>query len=214
MPRVALLRRGVSLQATLIACAGVYVAAFVSAGAARLFFPYPLEITEGASLEAVRGILAGQPLYSQPTPEHVPLIYGPVYFYAAALVAFATGGPSFAALRLVSLLASIGSIGLTTLLVRRETGSAALGKAEQILQIGSELTVARAHRRCTKPHCAPTAFAWRCQAPPADCVSPTHSTPIAARRPQSRAPRRNTTARSPVPGFPRSTPCASMEHAF
>jgi 4-amino-4-deoxy-L-arabinose transferase-like glycosyltransferase len=109
----------------LVAGACLYVAAFVATAAARLLFAYPLEITEGASLEAVRGLLRGQPLYDQPTSEHVPMIYGPVYFYLAALISLVIG-PSYAALRLVSLVASVGSVALISLLIKRETHSASV----------------------------------------------------------------------------------------
>lgn len=117
---------GSLLEAVLPAGAGLYVLTFIAAAAARLFFAYPIETGEGASLEAVRGILRGEPLYSQPTLEHVPQIYGPLYFYAAAAVSLVIG-PGFAALRLTSLVASFGSLLLTYLLVKRETGSAAAG---------------------------------------------------------------------------------------
>ena len=100
----------------------LYIVAFLGAAGFRLFFAYPLEITEGASMQLVRAILRGQPLYTEPTLEHVPMIYGPVYYYAAALVSL-VGGPTFGTLRVVSLVASIGSIGLIGLIIRRETCS-------------------------------------------------------------------------------------------
>ena len=114
------------LQAALVAGAGLFLLAWLAAAAVRLVFPYPLEITEGASLEAVRGLLAGQPLYATPTLEHVPQIYGPLYFYAAALLAHLSG-PSLASLRLVSLLGSLGSLGCIYGLVRQETGHPVAG---------------------------------------------------------------------------------------
>ena len=114
------------LQAALAAGASLFILAWLAAAALRLTFPYPLEITEGASLEAVRGLLAGQPLYATPTLEHVPQIYGPLYFYLAALLAHLSG-PSLATLRLVSLLASLGSLGCIYGLVHQETGHVAAG---------------------------------------------------------------------------------------
>ena len=116
------------LVALVVGGAGAYILAFAVAAVFRLGYPFPLEITEGASLEGVRRILNGQPLYTAPSLEYVPLIYGPLYFYASAAVATLLG-PTFAALRLVSLLASLGSIALVGLLVRRETGSVAAGLA-------------------------------------------------------------------------------------
>jgi 4-amino-4-deoxy-L-arabinose transferase-like glycosyltransferase len=106
----------------LLGTAGLSVLAFVAAAVLRLSFPYPLEITEGASLAEIRRILQGQPLYAEPSLEHVSMIYGPVYYYVAALVALVIG-PSFLSLRLVSLVASLGSVALVGLIVHRETGN-------------------------------------------------------------------------------------------
>lgn len=104
-----------------------YLAVFVLAGLFRMLYPYPLDLsTEGAGLQQVEALLHGQSLYSAPTLQHVPLIYGPVYFYVAALPATVLGA-GFLPLRLVSLLASVGSLSLLYLLVRRETGSRVAG---------------------------------------------------------------------------------------
>jgi hypothetical protein len=115
-----------TLQVVLLGGACVYIALFIGVSLSRLLVPFPLEITEGASLETVLGLLRGQPLYREPTVQHVPMIYGPVYFYAAALVSRVTG-PGFTALRVVSLLASLVSIGLVYLLVKHETESVSAG---------------------------------------------------------------------------------------
>jgi hypothetical protein len=109
------------LYGVLVAAAAAYVAAFVIAALFRLTFPFPLEITESAALEQLRRIQDGQPLYVEPTLQHVPLIYGPAYFYVSALLAVVTGS-SYLPLRLVSLLASLGSLVLVGDIVRRETG--------------------------------------------------------------------------------------------
>ena len=116
------------LFALVVGGACAYILAFAVAAVFRLGYPFPLEITEGASLEGVRRILHGQALYTGPTLDYVPLIYGPLYFYASAAVATLVG-PTFAALRVVSLLASLASIALVCLFVRRETGSLAAGLA-------------------------------------------------------------------------------------
>ena len=63
---------------------------------------------ETPSIQAVRRILEGQPLYGPPSLDYVPALYGPLYFYVAAGVARVLG-PSLFALRLVSLLATVGS---------------------------------------------------------------------------------------------------------
>jgi 4-amino-4-deoxy-L-arabinose transferase-like glycosyltransferase len=114
------------LIALLVAGAGGYIALFVVSALLRLGYPYPLEPTEPASLIEVGRILHGQPLYVAPMLDYVPLVYGPIYFYLSALVASLTG-LTYLPLRLVSLLASAGSIALAFLLVQRETGSRGAG---------------------------------------------------------------------------------------
>ena len=109
-------------MAILVSGAGAYVALFVVTALLRLGYPYPLEQTESSSLIQVERILSGQPLYVAPTLEYVPLVYGPIYFYVSALVASLVGA-TYVPLRLVSLLASLGSIALAFRLVQRETGS-------------------------------------------------------------------------------------------
>lgn len=114
------------LYALLIAGATWYIASFVVVALFRLSYPFPLEITEGAVLRGVERVLHGEALYVAPTLEHVPYIYGPVYFYVSAFVALLTG-LSYLPLRLVSLAASIGSLTLVGRLVHRETGSVGAG---------------------------------------------------------------------------------------
>jgi 4-amino-4-deoxy-L-arabinose transferase-like glycosyltransferase len=110
------------MQVVLLGGALAYVVVFLVTALLRLGYPYPLEPTEPASLAEVGRILSGQPLYVPPTLDYVPVVYGPIYFYVCALVAELIG-PTFTALRLVSLLASIGSILVVFGLVQRETGS-------------------------------------------------------------------------------------------
>jgi hypothetical protein len=114
------------LRLGLLAGAAAYIAVFLATAVLRLGYPYPLETTEPASLGEVQRILAGQPLYAAPTLQYVPLIYGPIYFYVAALVATLTG-PDYLPLRLVSLVASVGSLALVFRLVQRETASRMAG---------------------------------------------------------------------------------------
>ena len=114
------------LMRVLVIGAGAYIALFMGTALLRLGYPYPLEPTKASSLSEVGRILSGQPLYVAPTLEYVPLVYGPIYFYVSALVARVLG-ETYVPLRLVSLLASIGSLALVFRLVQRETGSARAG---------------------------------------------------------------------------------------
>lgn len=103
-----------------------WITVVVVAGLFRLSYPFQLQVTEPASIRELERVLRGQALYVEPSLTHVPMIYGPVYFYVSALPAMIMGA-GYAPLRLASLLASIGSLALIALLVRGETGSLAAG---------------------------------------------------------------------------------------
>ena len=110
------------LKCALAAAAIYYLLAYAAIAILRMPYPFELEWAEGGSLAQVNRILAGQKLYVSPSLQFVPYIYPPLYFYLSAAVARLTG-PGFLPLRLVSFLASLGSIGIIFLLVRRETGN-------------------------------------------------------------------------------------------
>ncbi len=104
-------------------CLAVFnVVGFIVAGYFRATYAYPLEIMEVPSIQALRHIVSGAPLYGAPTLAYTPPIYAPLYFYVAALFADITG-PTFTTLRLVSLLASLGTSLLIARMVYRETHS-------------------------------------------------------------------------------------------
>jgi 4-amino-4-deoxy-L-arabinose transferase-like glycosyltransferase len=98
-----------------------FILTFIVVALFRIRYPYELEWMEGAAVDHVRRILAGQKLYVAPTLDFVPFIYPPFYFYLCALPAKILGA-GFFPLRLVSFLSSLGSIGLIFLLVKRATG--------------------------------------------------------------------------------------------
>jgi 4-amino-4-deoxy-L-arabinose transferase-like glycosyltransferase len=110
----------------LLVVAAAYIAAFAGTGLLRAIYPFPIDGLERGALQEVALIRLGQPIYVAPTLGYVPFIYGPLYYYLAAVVATISGSDLFG-LRCVSLLASLGSIALVALLVRRETGSLAMG---------------------------------------------------------------------------------------
>ncbi|PYQ21413.1 MAG: hypothetical protein DMF81_15475 [Acidobacteria bacterium] len=94
----------------------------------RIRFPYELEWLEGWTVESVRRVLAGKSLFVAPSVEWIPYPYTPLYTYSSAALASLIG-VGFLAPRLVSLASAVGCLGLTFLLVRRETGSAFCGLA-------------------------------------------------------------------------------------
>jgi hypothetical protein len=115
-----------TLRALAAAGSVAAIAAYLAVAALRLRHPFELEWLEGGSLDQVARILAGLPLYTRPGADYAAFPYPPLYYYAAAAVSLALG-PGFAALRLVSILASIGIFGVLFAFVRRETGSALAG---------------------------------------------------------------------------------------
>jgi 4-amino-4-deoxy-L-arabinose transferase-like glycosyltransferase len=102
--------------------AAMYLLLYLVLAILRIPYPFELEWMEGGAVDHVRRILAGQPLYVQPSLEFVPYIYTPLYFYLSAALAKVIG-VGFLPLRLLSLLASLGCFGTIYLLVRRESSS-------------------------------------------------------------------------------------------
>ena len=90
---------------------------------ARIAYPFELEWMEGACVDHVRRVLAGQPLYVAPSLDFVPFVYPPLYFWLSAALARVTG-IGFLPLRLVSSVSSLGCFALIFLMVRRQTRSA------------------------------------------------------------------------------------------
>ncbi len=107
----------------LMACALALIAVAVvfTTSAMRVGYPFENEWLEGGTLLHVQRILDGDGLYVEPSYSYVAYPYGPVYFYACAAMA-AIVGPGFVPLRLVSLGASLGTVVLIVLLIRRRTG--------------------------------------------------------------------------------------------
>lgn len=110
----------------LVVVAALHVAMFAGTGILRAIYPFPIDGIEPGAIQEVRRVLAGQPIYVAPDLGYVPFIYGPVDFFASALFALGSGS-ALMGLRLVSLLASLGSIALVVAFVRRETGTWLVG---------------------------------------------------------------------------------------
>ena len=88
----------------------------------RAGYPYQVEWLEGGAVEHVRRVLEGRTLYPAPSAGFVPYPYPPLYFWVSAGVSLVTGA-GLLALRLVSIGASLASMGLLYLLVRHEGGA-------------------------------------------------------------------------------------------
>jgi hypothetical protein len=109
-----------ALDLPLRVAAVFWILLYLVAAVRRMRYPFELESVEGHCLQQVCRVLDGQALYVAPSLRFVPLIYTPLYFYAAAAAARLLGR-GFVALRVVSLLASLGSLFLIFRIVQKRT---------------------------------------------------------------------------------------------
>ncbi len=120
----AVLPRRVRLQhiveALPVVAAVLSLIGFAFAAYFRVTFAYPMWVMETPTMQAIRRILAGQPLYAPPTLAYVAPIYAPLYFWVSAILARVIG-VSLVAPRLVSLFASLGCAALIASMVWSET---------------------------------------------------------------------------------------------
>lgn len=103
------------------ACALVAIAAYLVVAVLRISYPFELQWIESASVEAVRRLRAGDPIYAAPSVEWVPLPYPPLYFLLGTATSYVLG-IGFTALRVVSMVASVACGVALFGLVRREVG--------------------------------------------------------------------------------------------
>ena len=101
--------------------ATAYIVIYLGVAVLRLRYPFELEWLEGATLDHVRRVLTGAPLYARPSLEFIPFTYPPLYYYLAAL-GLSTGINGFVAMRVVSIAASVASFVLIYVLVRPDSG--------------------------------------------------------------------------------------------
>lgn len=88
----------------------------------RAPFPLNLETMELLKLQHVKRLLAGLPLYVEPSAEFIPLVYNPLYYYVAIPFTWLFG-LDLLALRAASIVAAGGAYGLIYLAVRHTTRS-------------------------------------------------------------------------------------------
>ena len=86
----------------------------------RLRYPFPLEQLEGSMLLAAERVAQGLPIYVRPNFHFIPYMYAPAYYYVSGW-AVRLLGPSFAALRLVSLLSTCASFAIIYIFVLLDT---------------------------------------------------------------------------------------------
>ena len=113
-------------KATLAAPIVLFTLAYLAIALLRMGYPFELEWMEGGSYLKLMRVVDGLPLYTAPSITYIPYIYMPLYYYLSSLAALLIG-PSFAALRVVSFVASIGCMVLIFAFIKRETGSSFCG---------------------------------------------------------------------------------------
>lgn len=102
------------------------IALFLFVALRRIGYPFELEWMEGGVVDHAARILDGKQLYEKPSIEFIAYTYTPLYFYVSALSARLLG-IGFLAVRLVSLVATLGCLTLVFQFVRRESRSAFFG---------------------------------------------------------------------------------------
>ena len=115
-----------AFKVILILIAIFYIGLYLWTVFHRIGYPFELEWMEGAMVDECRQLLSGNQLYRSPGLDYVPFIYPPGYFVVSA-IAMRLFGVGIFAPRLVSLLASFGSMLLLFSIVKRDTGSYAAG---------------------------------------------------------------------------------------
>lgn len=85
-------------------------------------FPLFLDLMEGTVLQHVQRAASSQAIYSEPTPDFVPLAYNPLYYVLAVPFTWILG-TTLPTLRLVASLGALVGLTIVFLVVRRRTGS-------------------------------------------------------------------------------------------
>ncbi|MFC1922172.1 ArnT family glycosyltransferase [Chloroflexota bacterium] len=88
----------------------------------HISFPLNLEGLELTRLQHVRRAIQGLPIFVDPSPDFVPLVYQPLYYYLSVPFTWLLGDTLFT-LRLVTILGTIGSGCIIFLAVRESTAS-------------------------------------------------------------------------------------------
>ncbi len=110
------------LRYLIVIASFLFIAMFGYITISRIAYPYELEWMESGSLVQAARVLAGEPLYTEPSIQYVPFIYTSLYLYLSALF-IKLFGFGFFALRAVSLLATTGSVYLIYQMVKSKTGN-------------------------------------------------------------------------------------------
>ena len=112
-------RIALAVEAALVLIALFQIVRIAVVFSLRMGYPFELEWMEGAVVDHVRVILAGEPLYREPSVSFTPFIYTPFYYGVSAAFCRVLG-LGLLAPRLVSVLATAGALMLIASFVWRE----------------------------------------------------------------------------------------------
>jgi len=119
-------RNATSLTKIILNVFAVYALAWTTFMAFLWFnhinFPLNLEAMELTVVQHLQRVMAGQPVYVEPSSDFVPLAYAPLYYYFSAPFAWLFGANLFT-MRLVAILGMLGSEIVLFLAVKKQTRS-------------------------------------------------------------------------------------------
>jgi hypothetical protein len=110
------------LQRALAAASIGFILLFLYTALRRVNYPFSFDQVEGGMVTSVWRIARGYPLYVKPSQDFVPYLYAPLYFYLAAALTKVVGA-GYAALRIVSILGTLGCFAVIYAIVYSETKS-------------------------------------------------------------------------------------------
>ncbi len=105
-----------------LVAASWFLLAFIGVMLWRLTYPYEIEWLEGAMLRLVQQVAEGGSLYDAPTLEYTMHVYAPLYYWLSAGI-WSVAGESPIGPRALSIAASLGTLLLIWMFVRRFGGS-------------------------------------------------------------------------------------------
>ncbi|MFZ5565301.1 MAG: glycosyltransferase, partial [Thermodesulfobacteriota bacterium] len=106
----------------LVLCAVYYIVTLIVLAPIKAFVLVEYDWVEGFHMAQVHRLLAGNPVYAEPSLEYVPILYGPLYAYISSAFVLILG-EHYGTLRLVSLLATLGTQVILGWIVWRKTRS-------------------------------------------------------------------------------------------
>jgi hypothetical protein len=109
------------LRTAAVALSVFFVLLFLYVSFKRLRYPFELDRIESGMMTSVWRLRQGYPLYTAPGLTWVPFLYAPLFFYLSAALSKVMG-LSYAPLRMVSILSTLGTLGAIGTMVWKETG--------------------------------------------------------------------------------------------